>query len=100
MAVLGPPMGTLYIRKLANAFTPEATPAYVVPVAALSAIYRFKRRDGGLWVGGTVFVSSSGVSFTPNRLNRLFHNDSEPVNVRAPKTSEMCGGNSVGLRAW
>jgi len=78
-----PPMGTLNIGKLANAFIPEATPAEVVPVAALSAIYRFKRTHGGLWVGGTVFVSSSGVSFVPNRLNRLFHNDLAPVNVRA-----------------
>jgi len=80
---VGPPIGTLNIRKLANAFIPEATPVDVLPVAALSAIYRFKRTQGGLWVGGTVFVSSSGVSFVPNRLNRLFHNDPEPVNVRA-----------------
>jgi len=78
-----PPRGTLNIRRLANAFIPGATAADVVPVAALSAIYRFKRTHGGLWVGGTVFVSSSGVSFVPNRLNRLFHNDLEPVNVRA-----------------
>jgi hypothetical protein len=79
-----PPMGTLNIRKLANAFIPEATPGYVVPVAALSAIYRFKRTHGALWVGGTVIVSSSGVSFVPNRLNRLLvRNDPEPVNVRA-----------------
>jgi hypothetical protein len=77
------PPGTLDIRKLANAFVPEATPAGVLLVAALSAIDRFKRAHGGLWVGGTVFVSSSGVSFAPNRLNRLLHKDPEPVNVRA-----------------
>jgi hypothetical protein len=80
---VGPPMGTPGIRRLANAFFAEATPANALPVTALSAIYRFKRTHGGLWVGGTVFVSSSGVSFVPNRLNRLFHNDPEPVNVRA-----------------
>ena len=78
----GPPMGTPNIRKLANAFIPAATPAVVLPVAALSAIYRFTRTHGGLWVGGTVFVSSSGVSFVPNRLNRLVHNDPEAVDVR------------------
>jgi hypothetical protein len=76
------PVGTFSIRKLANAFIHEATPVRVVPVAGLSAIYRFKRTHGGLWVGGTVFVSSSGVSFVPNRLNRLVHNDAEPVNIR------------------
>jgi hypothetical protein len=78
-----PPMGTLDIRKLANAFIPDATPAGVVPVTALSVIYRFRRTQGGLWVGGTVVVSSSGVSFVPNRLNRLFHDALEPVNIRA-----------------
>jgi len=35
---VGPPMGTPNIRKLANAFIPAATPAVVLPVAALSAI--------------------------------------------------------------
>lgn len=78
-----PPMGTLNIRKLANAFIPGATPADLVPVAALSAILRFKRTHGGLWVGGTVVVSGSGVSFVPNRPNRLLHNGLEAVNVRA-----------------
>ncbi len=77
------PAEKLGIRKLANAFMPDAMPAAVVPVAALSAICRFKRRRGGLWVGGTVFVSSSGVSFVPNRLNRLLHSDLEPVDVHA-----------------
>jgi hypothetical protein len=58
-----PPMGRPGIRKLANAFIPAATPAVVLPGAALSAVYRFTRTHGGLWVGGTVVVSSSGVSF-------------------------------------
>jgi len=80
---VGPPMGTPNIRKLANAFIPAATPAVVLPVAALSAIYRFTRTHGGLWVGGTVCVSSSGVSFAPNRPNRLVHNNPEAANVRA-----------------
>lgn len=78
-----PPTGTLNIRKLANAFIPETTPAHVLPVAALSAIYRFKRTHGALWVGGTVIVSSSGLSFVPNRLNRLVHNDLAPVNIHS-----------------
>jgi hypothetical protein len=78
-----PPMGAHAIRKLANAFIPEATPVGMLPAAALWAIHRFQRKDGGLWVGGTVSVSSSGVSFVPNRLNRLVHNDWAPVNVRA-----------------
>lgn len=53
-------METLGLRKHANAFIPEATPSDVMPAAVLSAIYRFRRRHGGLWVGGTVLVSSGG----------------------------------------
>ncbi len=78
-----PPMGTTGIRKLANVFIPEAAPARLLPIAALSVINRFARTQGGLWVGGTVFVSSDGVSFVPNRTNRLVHNNPEQVNVRA-----------------
>jgi hypothetical protein len=85
-----PPAGIPSIRKLANAFMPAATPAIVLPVAALSIIYRFARTPDGLWVGGTVFVSSSGVSFVPNRLNRLVHNDPEAVKVR--------GGDIIDVR--
>lgn len=78
-----PPLGTSGIRKLANAFIPEATPAGLLPVTALYAIYRFTRAHRGLWVGGTVFVSSSGVLFVPNRANRLVHKDPEQITVRA-----------------
>lgn len=76
-------MSTGTIRKLANAFIPHATPSDVVPAFALSAIDRFKRKRGGLWVGGTVSVSQSGVSFSPNGLNRAFHDGVEPINVPA-----------------
>ena len=71
------------IRKAANAFLPNATPSKWVPFFALSAIARFKRKQGGLWVGGTVSVSQSGVSFSPNGLNRTLHADLEPINVPA-----------------
>src|SRR5688572_30134069 len=54
-----------------------------MPALALPAIERFKRKHGGLWVGGTVSVSQSGVSFSPNRLNRAFHEGLEPINVAA-----------------
>lgn len=78
-----PHTGTLNLRRLASAFIPEATPADMLPVAAVSATRRFQRTHGGVWVGGMVSVSTRGVSFVPNRLNRLVHNDLAPVNVRA-----------------
>jgi len=76
-------MTPLNLRKLANAFMPEATPSEVLPSAALSAATRFKRKHGGLWVGGTVVVTDSGVSFAPNGLNRAFHDELQTISVRA-----------------
>jgi hypothetical protein len=62
---------------------PHATPSDAVPFVALSAIDWFKRKQGGLWVGGSVSVSQGGVSFSPNGLNRVLHVDLEPINVLA-----------------
>jgi len=76
-------MTPLDIRKLANAFMPQATASDVLPSAALSAVTRFKRKHGGLWVGGTVVVADSGVSFALNGLNRAFHDELETISVRA-----------------
>jgi hypothetical protein len=76
-------MEPLNIRKLANAFIPSATPSDVLPSAALSAVQRFKRKHGGLWVGGTVLATSGGVSFAPNGLNRALHEVLEAIDVLA-----------------
>ena len=54
-----------------------------MPADALSAIHWFKRKHGGLWVGGTVSVSQSGISFSPNRVNQAIHDALEPINVLA-----------------
>ena len=82
-AAAGPPMESPGIRKLANAFVPEAAPVRVLPVAARTAINRLARRDKGLWVGGTVSVSRSGISFVPNRANRLVHSGPAAITLRA-----------------
>ena len=76
-------MSTDGIRKLANAFIPHASPSDVVLVVARSAIQRFSSKHGGLWVGGTVSVSETGVSFAPNALNRAVHVGLESIHVPA-----------------
>jgi len=76
-------MEPLNIRKLANAFIPTAVPSEVLPSVALSAVQRFKRKHGGLWVGGTVLATRDGVSFAPNGLNRAVHEDLEAIDVPA-----------------
>ena len=71
------------IRRLANAFIPDATPSEALPAHALSAIDRFQRKYGGLWVGGTVSVSPSGVAFAPNGFNQAVHEGLQPIHVPA-----------------
>ena len=73
----------LNIRKLANAFMRNATPSDALLSEALAAAERFKRKHGGLWVGGTVVVTRDGVSFEPNRMNKVFHEHLEAINVPA-----------------
>jgi len=71
------------VSKLVNAFISDASPSDRLFSEALWAVYRFKRKHGGLWVGGTVSVSDTGVAFSPNRLNKAVHERLEPVNVLA-----------------
>jgi hypothetical protein len=71
------------IRKMANAFMTDAAPSDNLPRFALEATENYKRKRGGLWVGGVVLISASGVSFTPNGLNRAVHKALESINVPA-----------------
>ena len=75
--------GILNVRKLANAFIPDAAVSSLVPAEALRAIARFHRKHGGLWVGGTVSISPAGVSFAPNALNLALHDGLRAIEVPA-----------------
>jgi hypothetical protein len=44
---------------------------------------KFKRKHGGLWVGGRVSVSEAGVTFLANGLNQALHVGLEPIHVPA-----------------
>lgn len=74
-------MPTLNIRKLANALIPDATPSDLVSGAARTAVEKFGRRHGGLWVGGRIDISNDGVSFAPNGLNQAFHEALHAVRI-------------------
>ena len=74
-------MRTFHVRKLVNAFMPNAVPSEVVPQTALSAVTRYGKKHGGLWVGGALDLTHEGVSFKPNALNEAFHAGLEPVHI-------------------
>lgn len=69
------------ISKIANALIPDAIPATFVPRVARKAAEQLRTRYGGIWVGGRVAISSEGISFTPNRLNEMFHAALRPVHI-------------------
>jgi hypothetical protein len=64
-------MPELRIRKLANAFSHGAKP--LLGGVAGAAVEQYQRRTGGVWVGGTVEVTTSEIAFTPNRINAALH---------------------------
>ena len=75
--------GADLVRKSVNAFVPDASPSDWMPFGVLRTIQRFKREHGGLWVGGTVTISQSGILFSPNWVTRKVHDDLSPIHVPA-----------------
>jgi hypothetical protein len=64
-------MPELHIRKLANAFNRNAQPS--LGGAAGAAVQRYQRKNGGVWVGGAVEITSTEIAFTSNRINAALH---------------------------
>lgn len=78
-------------RKLANALMKDAeigdrTQMVLGPGGRLgtSAV---KKLMGGLWVGGTAYLTSDALEFHPNGLNRAMHKDPESLSVVLPLRS-------------
>jgi len=69
------------MRKLVNAFVPNAIPSELVPYTVLWVVTRYLKKHSGLWVGGAVELTHGGVSFKPNALNDAFHVGLEPVHI-------------------
>lgn len=77
-------MRTFRIRKLVNAFVPNAVPSELVFGSALWAVMRYGKKHGGLWVGGAVELTHEGVSFKPNRMNDAVHRGPSSVVIPIP----------------
>lgn len=46
-----------------------------------------KKLMGGLWVGGTVYLTQDAIEFHPNGLNRAVHKDPDSLSVVLPLRS-------------
>ncbi|MFT7722482.1 MAG: hypothetical protein QM788_06590 [Roseateles sp.] len=42
---------------------------------------QFKKAYGGLWVGGTAFLTENDLTFKPNSLNKMFHSGDNSLSV-------------------
>jgi hypothetical protein len=78
----------LNIKKLCNAFVPDAEMVEDIPTlnktivdAATGAVDRYKKKHGGLWVGGTVLITDEGVAFAPNGMNIAIHRYLCPIMI-------------------
>jgi hypothetical protein len=67
-------VGRLICKQVANALIRDVRPrpwvSWLVSRSTLAFVRTMDQRQGGLWVGGTLSVYDSGVSFEPNGLNR------------------------------
>lgn len=75
-------------RKLANALIKDAeigdrTQTLLGPGGRLGAS-AMKKLMGGLWVGGTVYLTSDAIEFHPNGFNRAVHKDPDSLSVVLP----------------
>lgn len=62
--------------KLCNLFIPSAEgDPEMLPPAATGAVRSYKRKHGGLWVGGKVFVSEDDIQFVSNGVNIVVHSN-------------------------
>ncbi|MHA7900161.1 MAG: hypothetical protein ACX94B_09875 [Henriciella sp.] len=78
-------------RKLANALMKDAeigdrTQMILGPGGRLGT-NAVKKLMGGLWVGGTAYLTDDAVEFHPNGMNRAIHKDPESLSVVLPLRS-------------
>ncbi|MEL7111198.1 MAG: hypothetical protein AAFV59_13170 [Pseudomonadota bacterium] len=75
-------------RKLANALMKDAeigdrTQTLMGPGGRLGT-NAIKKLMGGLWVGGTAYLTTDAVEFHPNGFNRAVHKDPDSLSVVLP----------------
>ena len=81
-------------KRLSNALIKDAEPDFgvffdVADVVGLGAVKStltaelsvFKKLMGGLWVGGTTYLTEDAIKFRPNLINRLLHKGDCSVSI-------------------
>lgn len=75
-------------KKLANALMKDAEIAEgaqkMLGAGGRLGTTAIKKLMGGLWVGGTAYLTEDAVEFHPNILNRALHSDPDAMSVVLP----------------
>lgn len=85
------------ITKLANVLVEDASsPLEAVP-GFKREMDRWRRRDGGLWVGGRVTLSDTELVFTANAANRAVQNGTMDVTVDLRQIQDVRFTKALGM---
>lgn len=90
----------ILIDKLCNAFMPEAdaSPGAAAVGEAAGAmigdvveneIASFRKKHGGLWVGGRIYITTASVTFSVNAMNAKFHSPIPEVRIPLAEIQEV-----------
>lgn len=82
------------IEKICNAFVPEASArdidTGIFGMVINDEIKRFKKKYGGLWVGGKLIVEGGKLFFRQNLMNKAFHTTENDLEVSLDKIENIC----------
>ena len=82
-------------RKMANALMKDAEmgdrASALLGAGGRLGTNAVKKLMGGLWVGGTTYLTTDAVEFHPNGLNRALHKDPDSMSVVLPLRMEAAG---------
>lgn len=88
-------------KRLSNALIKDAEPDFkvfliadlvglgAIKVPLTAELSLFKKFWGGLWVGGTTYLTEDAVTFRPNRMNRLIHKGDCSVTIPLREITDL-----------
>lgn len=78
-----------FARKLCNALIPEAEHNFLRGTTEYFGVEVAREFYGGLWVGGTVFLTSRHLKFQPNALNRKLHKGDYSMSIPLNEVTDL-----------
>ncbi len=81
--------GRIVAQKLSNALFPDVEAKDSVPDVVSGELHRFRKAQGGLWVGGTATLTDTGFYLVANSLNEALHKGGTTFEIPLREISEV-----------